>query len=383
VAWTRKSTAPAYVNGGEAFTALITGDGTWGWLLGWVPIIGNPLIDVNALCAAGPPTVTPIALTDFLPDHPRNWWEQIGSDVRTVAKLRSLMYDRLFSAYCESVTPSGSYFDRFNDTVCTPSGGNWGLFVQPIPAGATHGHAIFTAADPPGAGNIWQYRMVLWSDAVGGGRVDIGSGLPGTGATGWDSGVFSTAGSAYFTIMLISSTDVTTHVQCAHVQLMFDAGGTETHTATPQPAPTGLPPRTAVTAADLTSMAAELDNLEFKLDHVVALIGFLTSATALPPEFADAPVPAVADTPLDVTGAAGILVTVSGIPAGADEQFGTPPKYHRLGRVTLGTADGWLPSFDLEHNPLVIMPIPAGVTRAQVSVSSPITATVTVLRPGK
>jgi hypothetical protein len=147
--------------------------------------------------------------------------------------------------------------------------------------------------------------------------------------------------------------------------------------------PVGLPARTSTTAATLAGIAAEVDNLEFKLDHIEQLVDYLTGVTALPPSFADPPVPVVADTPQDVTGAAGIIVTVSGIPAGADEQFGTPPKYHRLGRVTLGTADGWLPSFDLEHNPLVIMPIPAGVTRAEVTVRPPITATVTVLRPGK
>ena len=183
--------------------------------------------------------------------------------------------------------------------------------------------------------------------------------------------------------MLISATDLTTHVECGNVQLMFNAGGTTDHVATPQPQPTGVVAPGGTTPADLASMAHELDNLELKLDHVVQMLDFMTGLIGLPPAFSDPAVPVVADTPIDLVGATGVLVTVSGIPDGADEQFGSPAKYHRLGRVTLGNDVGWMPSFDLEHNPLLIMPLPAGVTRTIVTVRPPITATVTVLRPGK
>lgn len=381
--WTRKTTAPAFVNGGEAFAALITGDATWGWLLGWVPLIGNPQIDVTALCALGPPTVLPLSLTDFIPSHPRNAREQIQSDVQLLDRLRSIMYDRVFSAYCESVVAAGTYTTYFSGSVCADHGVPWDTGIQPIPAGAVHSRVTFSNISPAGLANWWQYRNMYFTDAAGNGRVDWDDGSHSATTTGWASGPRTLTGYTHFRIMLLSADDVGPHIECGNVLIEFDGGGTTTHTATPQPAPAGLPARTSTTAATLAGIAAEVDNLEFKLDHVVELIGYLTGVTALPPSFADAPVPVVADTPQDITGAAGVIVTVSGIPAGADEQFGAPPKYHRLGRVTLGTADGWLPSFDLEHNPLVIMPVPAGVTRVEVTVRPPITATVTVLRAGK
>jgi hypothetical protein len=104
---------------------------------------------------------------------------------------------------------------------------------------------------------------------------------------------------------------------------------------------------------------------------------------ALPAAFSDDPVDASGETPIDLVDANGIIVTLSGIPAEADIGFGTPPILYRVGRVTFGTDTAWFPSFELEHNPLVIAPLPPGVTRVVVSTRPPVAATVVILRPGK
>jgi hypothetical protein len=134
---------------------------------------------------------------------------------------------------------------------------------------------------------------------------------------------------------------------------------------------------------DIPDLGAELDNIELKLDWVTQTLMFIAGRTATPPIGADDPVAVDPDAPVEIGDSSGIIITVSGIPPGVGEDFGTPVRYHKLGRVTLGTPDGWLPSFDLEQNPLVITPIPAGVTRVQVAVRPPATATVILLRPPK
>jgi hypothetical protein len=63
--------------------------------------------------------------------------------------------------------------------------------------------------------------------------------------------------------------------------------------------------------------------------------------------------------------------------------FGTPVKYFRAGRYTLGSANGWLPAVEIEHNPQLVAGLPSGVDRIQVVVNPPATATVTALLPVK
>jgi hypothetical protein len=383
VTWQKKANAPAYVNMGETFTALITGDPTWGWLLGWVPVLGNPTVDVAALCAAGPPEVQPITIADFIPTHPRNPREQIQANVDLVARLRSLAYDRIYGAYCENVVAQGVFSTYFSGRVCVDHATSnvWSSGVNPVPAGSTQYRVTFANVDPS-IFHGWQQRIMFFTDAAQNGRVDYNDGHPPTDpSTGFTTGpVAVPAGHTHFSVVFIAADS---QAACADVLIEFNGGGTTPHDPLLQPQPVGLPGRGPVTSPTLPSMAAELDNIEFKLDHVTAQIDYLTSIIGLPPSFSDPAVPVVPDSPVDLTGASGVVVTLSSIPAGADEQFSNPPKFHRIGRLTLGTKEGWLPSFDLEHNPLVVLPLPPGVTRAQVSVKPPTSATVTILRPGK
>jgi len=378
--WTRKSSAPLSFNLGEAFAASITGDAAWDWLLGWIPISGGMVVHTDEFCALGPPADRDVDAPSWL-----SWASGgvVGAIARAllISQLTAFMRARQFSAFCELVVPSGTWTDYHNAFECTPAGGNWGLFVIPIPAGATHGHAIFSGVTPPGAGDIWQYRMVLWTDAVGGGRVDIGSGLPGAGASGWDSGVFSVVGFTHFTIMLISATDVTTHVECGNVQLQFDAGGTTTHTAAPPVEPTGLLPPTTRTYTDIGDLGAELDAQEFKLDAILAQVMWLGEQLTPPTATVGESPVEVTDSAIDIGAATGIAVHVSGVPAGWGKEFSVPERYFPMGRITLTTPAGDLPAIDLTQITQVVEPLPAGVTQAVVFVKPPMTATYVLLAP--
>jgi len=100
---------------------------------------------------------------------------------------------------------------------------------------------------------------------------------------------------------------------------------------------------------------------------------YLTGTLAPPAITIAAPLPATGEIALQQ--AKGIVVSVSPIPASADELFGTPTKYHRLGRVTFGTTEAWFTPVDISENPLIIAPIPPFVTRFQVAVEPPGVAT--------
>lgn len=59
---------------------------------------------------------------------------------------------------------------------------------------------------------------------------------------------------------------------------------------------------------------------------------------------------------------AALRLAVAAAPSWAGEDFGTPPRFHDLGRLNLGNVDGWLPAVELLHEHQLMYPLPAGLT---------------------
>jgi hypothetical protein len=53
----------------------------------------------------------------------------------------------------------------------------------------------------------------------------------------------------------------------------------------------------------------------------------------------------------------GVAIALAGIPAYVARDTGTPQRFHRMGRVQLGTSIGWRPSVDLVVSPQLVWPL--------------------------
>jgi hypothetical protein len=365
VAWQKKAAAPATANLADAFLASITGDATWGWLVNWIPLMDVVTIDVAGFCAAGPPPDPgPLTPLDFFgPTRPTPIGE-IANRAALILKLQQIGQARLFGAWCENPVPATTgcgpdvppnYVESGWNTMFVPAGTNE-VFVAGGHGGNVQQVFYSTTATP---------QTIDWSHGLAWRTVapDIYIDNDGRATDRWME-------------IRVNAFRPTAYRLCGA------AAHTDVYNPTPQPIPAGtIPPTTRIynTIADL---GAELDRQEFKLDVIRSFVAFLTANAALGPQYADPPVAAAAGV-LIKPGAVGYRIDVTGIPAGADEMFGTPPKYHRLGRATIGSANGWLPAIDLEHNPMLIAPLPPGVDRIQVVCNAPATATITALFPGK
>ena len=170
-----------------------------------------------------------------------------------------------------------------------------------------------------------------------------------------------------------------------HVRFYSPTTGVTTdHTPVAMPEPDGAPPALTTRVYDtIADLGAELDRQEAKLDFLESGMRFLARGIAASPAAAEDAVPVVADEEIDITNALGVIVTIAGVPASVSEDFGVPVHLHRAGRVTLGTEAGWLPSYELTHSPFVVMPLPVGVTRSQVTVRPPMTATLAIIPKAK
>jgi hypothetical protein len=58
---------------------------------------------------------------------------------------------------------------------------------------------------------------------------------------------------------------------------------------------------------------------------------------------------------------------------------GDPDTYHQLGKISIGTADGWERSWQPTHSPYLILPISGAVTRVGWSFAPGLVATITEL----
>lgn len=75
----------------------------------------------------------------------------------------------------------------------------------------------------------------------------------------------------------------------------------------------------------------------------------------------------------------GLSITFTTLPSTYPSFGGDPDMYHQLGRISLGTADGWERSWWATHSPYLILPISAAVTKVGWTFPSGIVATITEL----
>lgn len=155
--------------------------------------------------------------------------------------------------------------------------------------------------------------------------------------------------------------------------------------APPSPGvPSEQPAAPAGTYGTIGDLGAELDRMQLQLDMALGALRTLTTQIApaggVTPGTTD-PVTPGAIKPTN--GAIGCVVTVSGIPAAVSEDFADLTTFLNLGRITLWTQYGPLAPIRVEHNPMVVMPFPVGVTGVTVGTMVPSTATVQLLYPPK
>jgi hypothetical protein len=367
VVWTPKGGAPATFNLNDAFAALITGDVNWGWLLSWVPLINPVQFDTAQFCARGPMTVPPLGVADFHLDPFEQGLASGTALLQNAARLQAVAMDRVFGAYCEQVT-----------TVSNPC------------------TVVASAPDPPNPG----WRFVHTPDGTQYVKMTFGGG----GHVQW---WFYAHGNSDYTNyevgnqgnianipggQTVSRTDGPNHQWMAFT---FDLGPQPTlvevcgaaatvvpHVPTAQAQPAGVIAPLPGVYADISSLGKELDRLELKAETILAMLSVLVDRNAAGPVTSDPPADAAAG-PLVAPGAIGYAITVAGIPVGSTEMFGTPVKYARIGRYSLGSANGWLPAVEVSHSPMLVAPLPPGVDRIQVTLNAPETGTVKALYPPK
>ncbi len=155
------------------------------------------------------------------------------------------------------------------------------------------------------------------------------------------------------------------------------------HIPTSQPPVIGALPPNVRTYSSIADLGVELDHQEDKLDQIRQTLAFLVQIQATPDLGTDAVDPGSdlpTTDPVDVPpGAIAAVVTISSIPSSSNVELLEPQRYSRVGRITLGTSDGWLPSLAIEHNPQLVVPLPPWVKLIRVSVYPPATAAVRFL----
>jgi hypothetical protein len=80
-----------------------------------------------------------------------------------------------------------------------------------------------------------------------------------------------------------------------------------------------------------------------------------------------------------VQGILGLAVTFTTLPIPPTPAPSDPSTFHQLGKVTLGTAQGWLRSWEPTHSPYLILPIEGAMTRVGYTFAAGIVATITEL----
>src|SRR5829696_8197790 len=388
--WAPKADAPAGFNLGEAFATMITGDPDWGWLLGWVPVIGNQVINTDSFCAAGPPDEPQLDPSLFLAT-PGDGRVKIALLLALrIAYLKALAEYRTFAGYCEFFgSGTGGYYVHLDQSgaFSAPGGGQvlWGREYHLIPAGATYARVVFSEVTFTD-GNAWSGRFITTTDQGSANRWD----MPGAdsshaanqpGPYGYGPTALPSP-ATYYRALITGENGVQPNGRVTVEFNVAPTTGDEFDVVAPEP-PEGIvspPVRTYDTIADL---GRELDALEYKSEILIDLVRFLAGQTSLPGALDSDQTEVVADEPIDLDDASGIVVYLSALSPAVDVDFAEPQLLARAGRVELGTADGWLPSIEIDHTPFVITPLPQGTTRVQVVTIPGMTATLRKLYPPK
>jgi len=75
----------------------------------------------------------------------------------------------------------------------------------------------------------------------------------------------------------------------------------------------------------------------------------------------------------------GLAIAYTSLPALYPPHPGDPPTYHQIGKVSVGTAEGWERSWMPTHDPYLILPVSGAVTRVGYFFPSGVIATITEL----
>lgn len=371
--WTPKGSAPARFNLGAAVAALITGDATWAWLLDWLPLLPEVTIDTARMCAAGPVAVPAIDDSVFIGGDPAlDIADAFLRLPRLYAALQALAQDRVFGAYCELLVGATVGCTTFYEGPRGAAVDGHPIASDPIPTGGALDVRVTAVS-----GVLSDHAVHFWQSNAGGDAIaELVPGGVHLGANGANTTVDIHA-YAYIFLQDAGEDGVIWRVElCGHPAEVVD------HTPTPQPQPAGAIPPTSGVYPDLAAVGKELDRQELKLDIVLGLLQLVVDRGIAGPTSAGPP-HAAADGAVVSPSAIGYRLDVVGIPAGAGEMFGDPVKYHKIGRYTLGSADGWLSAVEIQHNPELVAPIPPGVDRILVVMNAPATCTITPLLPIK
>jgi hypothetical protein len=374
--WTPKSTAPAAFDMGQAFGALISGQAD-SWLSAWLHLLGGELLSTANFCTNVSFDTPTLELSDFSSLVPTSTPTLIGAGLAfgmtalsLQTKIAQYAAARIGAAFCESGGVGLCHFLEFSGSLTATSPASWtplapvtirpgcigmSVNIHNVGTEAAAFHILDSIAPTtsvaPGARFIHTYGQ------------DSGDtpGLPSIGTFKLEVALFGTTAVPFLI-------EVSQHATCT--------AGTDA-VPTIAPDPPGLPPPATNVYVNIPDLGAELDVHEHKLDLIRDLLIYLTNTVA-PPAITLAPtLPASGEIALQQ--AKGIVVSVSGIPPQTDETFGTPTKYHRLGRITFGTTAAWFAPIDISENPMIVAPIPPFATRVQISVQAPATASYMVV----
>lgn len=80
-----------------------------------------------------------------------------------------------------------------------------------------------------------------------------------------------------------------------------------------------------------------------------------------------------------VSGLVGLAVSFESLPADFPPITGDPTTYHQIGKISIGTAQGWERSWMPTHSPYLILPIVGAITKVGYAFPAGIVATITEL----
>ncbi len=167
-------------------------------------------------------------------------------------------------------------------------------------------------------------------------------------------------------------------------------GGAPDPVVYPPPAsspPSNAPPVVAPITCDNQNICATLDRIMRQLTALSGQVGFIRTDVQLI-QRQHVPFGYVAgavhtalsgDGDFAVSGILGLGVTFISIPPDIVPRPGDPLTYHQVGKVSVGTAQGWLRSWQPTHSPYLILDISGAITKVGWIFAPGVVATITEL----
>jgi len=140
---------------------------------------------------------------------------------------------------------------------------------------------------------------------------------------------------------------------------------------------------------DQQDICSQLKNLTFSIAGLLARINLIESTTSLMQRqgvpFGYIPGtthgPLTGEGVITVSDTLGLSVFLSSVPPGGGVGIATPMNYYDLGELSLGTdTDGYLTRLRITHNPMLVMPVSAAVTRVGYTLTDGSVAYITELK---